>query len=445
MASRGAFRLEPLGSLQRSLPLDRFGPMMGWKTGLFKEVYIARAEPDEPRLFHVSIMNAKIDRLMRESFSVNLRAAGSGFTLAEAFSRGAGEVIERYACCWPNDEATVFDSWEGMAKRGLEALEPESMALFSQAQYGRPGFPFVPVDRSSKLGWVPGVSLTSGKQVYLPAQIVYFRYRLQEGEKPIAYSTSSGCACATTMEEALLKGLFEQVERDAAMITWFARLKPSKVELERFPDVIEKFRSVGLFGPTRSFEVRDTTLDVPIPSFLGVARVIVARKERHFVGGAASLDPGAGVFKTLLELGQGVPFIKTILVHNPLPTKLAFDNFDDNLRFYASEKNAGHLKFLFESETISPVCPVPKPGDHGTLLKQAIDVLRSVGLDAIAVDHTTPDVACLGLIVARVYVPGFVQLGVPSTPFLGSRRLFDVPRKIGVNVTELNPLPHPYP
>ncbi len=445
MASQGAFVLEPLGSLQRSLPLDRFGPMLGWKTGLFKEIYIARAEPDEPRLFHVSIMNAKIDRLMRESFSVNLRAAGSGFTLAEAFSRAAGEVIERYACCWSDDESIIFDSWEGMTRRGLEALEPKDIALFSQAQYARPGFPFAPLERTTKIGWAPGVSLISGRQVYLPAQIVYFRYRLQEGERPIAYSTSSGCACATTMEEALLKGLFEQVERDAAMITWFARLSPPKVDLERFPAVRDKFSSVGLFGPTRSFEVMDTTLDVPIPSFMGVARVVVARKERHFVGGSANLDPAAGVFKTLLELGQGVPFIKTILIHNPMPDKLAFDNFDDNLRFYASEKNAGHLAFLFGSDKISEARPDAESRDHAALLRQALGILRSHGLDAIAVDHTTPDVASLGLVVARVYVPGFVQLGVPSSPFLGSNRLFEAPRKIGVNVTELNPLPHPYP
>jgi len=439
------YRLEVLRPTERLLPISRFGPILGWKTGLIKEVHIAHVEPDEPQLFHVSVINSKIDRLMGESFTVNLRAAGSGFSLIDAFSRAAGEVVERYACCWYDEDAIVFDSYEGMVERGLEAVDPEHIALFSPDQYKRADFPFVPLTRQTKVGWTPGVSLARRREVYLPAQLVYFRYRQRPGEAPITYSTSSGCACAPTMEEALLKGLCEQIERDAAMITWFARLKPPAVDLNRFPKVMERFANVRLFGPGREFHVRETTLDIPIPSFMGVARVRVAGHTRCFVGGAASPDPAAGVAKTLLELGQGVPFIKTILVHNPYPQKFDFNNFDDNLRLYADPRHADKLAFLTESQRVSLLGPRASPQTTAQDLADVVRTLSNLGFDAIAVDHTTPDVASLGLVVARVYVPGLVQLGVPALPFLGSPRLFEVPRRLGVHVESLNPLPHPYP
>lgn len=422
----------------------RFGSFMGWSTGLIKEVYVARIEPDDPRLFHVSIKHAAVERLMGRQADVSLRAAGSGFTLSDAFNRAAGEAVERYACCWSDPDLVVLGTWRELSAAGLNPVEPERVALFSRTQYRAAGFPFVPFTRETRVGWVPGWSLVSGEDVHVPAQLVFFQYEHGDGEQPIGYSTSSGCACAESMVEALYRGLCEQIERDAAMITWFARLSPPRVDLDRFPVVLKQFEDIRLWSRTRRFEVRDVTLDIPVPAFLGLATIDLAGSARSFVGGAAGVDPAAAVFRCLLELGQGVPFIKSILIHRPEIDQLTFDNFDDNLRLYADERGQPLLQFLWDNRDISPV----RPGGvlkTEALLVQGAQRVADRGLEVIGVDHTTPDVRAAGLVVTRVLVPELVQLGVPALPFLGSRRLYEVPRAMGQDVCELNQGPHPYP
>ena len=75
--------------------------------------------------------------------------------------------------------------------------------------------------------------------------------------------------------------------------------------------------------------------------------------------------------------------------------------------------------------------------------------VAATGNDVVLCDLTTPDVADLGLAVARVVVPGLhpLQMGHGNRA-LGGRRLHAVPDLLGsprAGFDGDNPYPHPFP
>jgi ribosomal protein S12 methylthiotransferase accessory factor len=443
--------IEELDFFQDLFPDKKFRHFVGWRTGLVKQLYCGSIEPNEPRLFHITLIHSRLERfgLVRK---INLRAAGSALTYSDAISRAVGETVERFYSCLYDEKSIIFDSYNNLQKQGINALGPGNIAFFSEEQFSRKDFPMVRFTEDVKIGWTRGVSLITGEEILVPAQFIYLGYKGQPGERHVTYTCTSGCACASTVEEAILKGIFEQVERDAVMINWYAKLSPPRFDIHSVSGHrLEELYQRGYDCPGMEYQLRYITLDLPIPAFMGIAKVGAGGKTRLFVGGAANLDPRDAAFKALLEIGQGVPFIKYILVNEPFPDykKLAFDNFDDNLRYYADPDNTKHLDFLQASDKILSVDQLPNHS-VGSIEKDLVSVLRILkkfNMNPIAIDHTTDELKEIGLNVTRIVIPELVQMGTPSIPFLGCKRLFEVPVKLGLKdeLTELNPMLHPYP
>ncbi len=448
-----------LGPIRRTLaalvPQEELLQVFGWWTGIIKEIFLGAVEEGDPKLFHVSVAHTHLERILDLPFEPNLRAAGSGLTLADALGRAVGEVIERYASYFCDQEAVVLDTYRGLQARGLRALSPERFQPFSAQQHAQAGFPFAPFSEDTPIGWVEGVSLADGKPIHLPAQVVYFAYKRRLGEPPITYATSSGCACASSPAEALYKGICEQVERDAVMCAWYARVHDlPKLVLPDDDPLAETLRDRGFLSGNLEAELRLLPTDLSFSAFLGIGRLNVSGKPRAFVGGAASLDPRAAAFKAFLEVGQGVPFIKSILLQSPaVPAGSTFNNFDDNLRYYAAPENMNKLSFLWSSDRRVELSRIPDQAqelgrDPVKLLARAVKDLVSRGMEPIALDLTPGDVAALGFNVSRVLIPELVQLGTPGTSFLGNPRIWRMPRRLGLDsLPEDRPNPdlHPYP
>ena len=89
------------------------------------------------------------------------------------------------------------------AALGDAAVRPSRFALFHPTQLADPRFPFVEFGEETPTAFVQGISLDDGCAALLPAEIVYLG-RPATATLPIAYSTSSGLACAPTFTEAVL-------------------------------------------------------------------------------------------------------------------------------------------------------------------------------------------------------------------------------------------------
>ncbi|UUZ79171.1 YcaO-like family protein [Paenibacillus sp. P26] len=221
-----------------------------------------------------------------------------GYTLAEANNTAVAEAVERYCAAYDLPEGTVAGSWKEL---GEEALHPDEPPLFTPEQYGTWNFPYTLFEESTRLRWVKGRSLTTGREKWVPARFgLGLLPAYGGGEAQICFGFMTGSACGATMDQAVLSGSLEIIERDAFMIMWYNRLSLPRLDLASCPRLAERFR---VYTEQSRFQLHlvNTTSDLGVPSVFGVLKT---RDGKVCIGGAARLTQEEAVKKTLFEISQ---------------------------------------------------------------------------------------------------------------------------------------------
>ncbi len=420
--------------------------------GLVRGVSDLTAAPDDARLVRVGCRLAELEPLI--GFSTDFRAGGSAPDRDAAVAAALGEVAERYSASWIPDGLAIATAEE----LGERAVDPRRFALFHSRQHKRPTFPFKPFAKDTRMRWALGVELPSLEPAYLPAQLVYLRWRspVETGEQPIGYSTSNGAACGATFGEAVLSGLLELVERDAFMLAWYGRLSLPRLDWSSDPELgaldERYFRPAGV-----RYAAVDLSVFHDVPTVLGVVRGVPGDGAPVAVGAAAAQTVAAAWQNAIAE-AFAVRAWARAMAHEGRRAKFAtdfsdLDSFDDHILFYASEEHARHADFLDGSQDERAVADV-RPLEGVTVEVQIASLcerLAASGATAYAVDVTAPDIAAAGLRVAKVVAPELQPLDVAyDGRFLGGRRLYRAAFELGLvdaplTFDELNPYPHPFP
>jgi ribosomal protein S12 methylthiotransferase accessory factor len=342
------------------------------------------------------------------------------------------------------------------AELGEDVPDPGTFALFSAAQYAAPGFPFVPFRPDTSVRWVRGFRLRDRRPTYLPAQLVYLSWnRLAESEAAIGYATSSGHACGATMEQALVAGLLELLERDAFMIAWTSRL--SLPLLDWSGDLRFRRFEQSYFAPVGArHSVVDLTALAGVPAAFALVRGDGERTPLVAVGAGSAPTIGQAWTKALAEAYAVRSWGRGLLLDAPArtfaPDHSDILDFADHIQLYAT--GFGHrADFLDASPERVPVDAIrPLAGSTPSArLAVLVAALARQGLEAYAVDVTPPDVADAGLAVAKVIVPELCPLDVRyDARFLGGPRLRRRAFELGLrdhplDESELNHDPHPFP
>jgi len=135
-------------------------------------------------------------------------------------------------------------------------------------------------DPSQAIDWIPAWSVTQQARKLVPFAYVFAGAPQPDAERVCAWD-SNGCAAGNCLEEAILQGVFELVERDATAIWWYNRIRRPGIALESFDqpyflEVREHYAQAG-----HELWLLDLTHDLGIP----VVIVIL-------VGGPASANAG---------------------------------------------------------------------------------------------------------------------------------------------------------
>ena len=328
--------------------------------------------------------------------------------------------------------------------------------MFSEAQYRDPAFPFQPFARETAVGWIEGFSLPDGLRASLPAQLVFMPWQRQAGEEArVGHATSSGLACAATLEEAILTGLLELVERDAFMLAWHNRLSLPLLDWSADEEIgrvdSRYFGHSGL-----AYSAVDLSGFLHVPTVLGVVHGPPGTLGALGVGAASAPCVVDAWRKSLAEAFSVHRWVADRALEEPElvgRSATAIQTFDDHTLYYADEERARLASFLDAAEDRRAIADVePLEGSNVLELIEAVcGRLSAHGISAYAVDVTSPDVAAAGLSVVHVLAPELCQLDVVAgCRFLGGRRLYEaafeaglVPRPLGSD--DLNPDPHPFP
>jgi len=418
-------------------------------TGIVRNVVDFLHAPDESRLISVSCTLAEGESTIGSA--VVDHAGGSHRSRSFALAAALGEALERYSAAYVPEARLVTAS---AAELGAAALDPSRFALFHDRQYGIPEFPFRKFERDTRVRWVEGFSLPDREPVYVPAQLTYLT-ATGEGEDLLAYSTSNGVACAGTLDDAILGGLFELIERDAFMLTWYNRLSLPRLGLDSDRELDELDRR--FFAPTGlRYSLVDLSVFFAIPAVLGVVH--------GPPGQLGALGIGAGCGATVYEAGRKAlsesfsvrRWARDIAFgnHEQRPSApSAIRTFDDHILFYADESNAAHAAFLDASDVVREASDVRSLAGRNAReqIEEVCERLAQKGVHAYAVDVTAPDVRSAGLRVVRIIAPELCQLDhLDTARFLGGGRMYFAAYQAGLverplTFDDLNVYPHPFP
>ncbi|BFO55545.1 TOMM precursor leader peptide-binding protein [Acidovorax sacchari] len=234
---------------------------------------------------------------------------GKGMTAAQAQASALCEAVERYAAGFQGDEA-----WTEAREDALPApaFGPRALIFVSERQRARGGPGDDRVLRThvhpsgAPLAWTPAWSLTREAPCFLPLAHCYAG--VPEHWSRYGEWNSNGCAAGNGVEEAVLQGLLEVVERDATAIWWYNELAMPALDLGRAdPDHLRRVRST--LGSGWSFWALDLTHDLGIPVVAAVGR----RADGDWaLGFGCSLDADMACERALTELVQLVAVGKTL-------------------------------------------------------------------------------------------------------------------------------------
>ena len=244
-----------------------------------------------------------LDRGLRQS-------AGKGITETQARVGCLGEAIERYSWAYQGDEPRRLASLEEL---GADAIHPNACMLFSDAQYAAPSardpgasrwwLVPPPLDPQTRIEWSPVWSLTAQRRRYLPTMLLYGGY---PAPPDLAYCVGdpSGNAAGNSLEEAVLQGVLELVERDALAIWWYNRVRRPAIALEAVDDPYVRRLVPWHERRGRALWALDLTTDLGIPVVAAVSRRLGGGADALLFGFGAHLDPGIALTRALLELTQ---------------------------------------------------------------------------------------------------------------------------------------------
>jgi bacteriocin biosynthesis cyclodehydratase domain-containing protein len=343
---------------------------------------------------------------------------GKGSTAEQAEASALMEAIERYSGIFQGDEIRVTRRFTDFPSG--DAMRPNDVQLFSNAQYQTPAdepqdshvVP-PPFDPSAKVEWSPVWSLRDQRFKYLPTSLLYFFY----GGPAAFHADSNGCAAGNTLEEAIVQGFLELVERDAYAIWWYNRSQRAAVDLSHYNDSYVRDLQSQLADTGRRLWVLDITSDIGIPTYVAILHWMQNGHENIEFGSGAHFDRRIALLRTLTELNQ---FLSIGLMGGGTGEKSSLDGTTPlHLREYP---------FLTPSDTPAPPDSGSKFGPLETTRQQVdacVEIARHAGLDFLVLDQTRPDVE---VPVVRVIVPGLRHFYRRFAP----GRLYDVPVKLGL-------------
>ncbi|PHQ37964.1 bacteriocin biosynthesis protein SagD [Halorubrum persicum] len=330
-----------------------------------------------------------------------------------AFMKALGEGLERYA-------AGVYREASFTRAPAANVPNPVTPDAFVRPESAES------YAREDRLPWVTGEHLGTGEAASLPAEFVGF----PPPENRYRPAITTGLGLGNSGPHAALSGLYEVIERDATMTSWYSTADPLGIEVddEGFAELEKRARAESL-----SVTPLLVTTDIDVP----VVAVGVHREgdwPRFAAGSGADLDPTAAARSALAEALQNWVELRSMGADAAAEQGAAIGRHAD----FPTETRA-----FFDPEATVPAASLGEPDRSGANeLAAVVERVETVGLEPYVARTTTRDLAALGFEAVRVLVPGAQPL-FTGDPFFGDRA-GDVPRSMGFE-PDLEKEYHPFP
>ena len=377
------------------------------------------------------------------------RSGGAAPTDSQAKCSSFCEAIERYSGVFQGDEIRRRGCYQDM---GNNAIHPNACMNFSQVQYQNRyewnarfsgflgSFQRVPepFDEKREIEWTPVWSLTQQVFKYLPTAYCYYNY--PNSSKIDCWADSNGCAAGNTLEEAILHGFMELVERDCVALWWYNRLQKRRVDLDSFNEPY--FQALKDYYHTihRDFWILDITSDLNIPAFAAISRRTDREVEDIIFDFGAHFDPKTAIYRALNGMNK---ILQAVLSANPDGSTHYAPYSSQMVISWWKTATLENQPYLIPKENVSAKGYSDYPQIWNEDLFEDVmacqQIIEKCDMELLVLDQSRPDI---GLKVVKVVVPGLRHFWKR----LGPGRLYEVPAKLGwlkepLQEHDLNPFP----
>jgi len=277
-----------------------------------------------------------------------------------------------------------------------------------------------------EIEWTTGENLATGETVSLPAEFVHFPPPTEQFRPGV----TTGLGLGNSTVEATLSGLYEVIERDAMMLSWYSTFEPLELSIEddAFGTLVDRASSERL-----SVTPLLLTQGVDVP----VVAVAVHREEwpKFALGSGAHLNPTRAATGALAEAIQNWLELRGMGRDDAATA-------DGAIGEYAAMPERA-VDFIDAPSTVPAESVGPETVPSGRAHVDAVvERLQEATLSAYVARTTTRDVAALGFEAVRVLVPAAQPLFFGDAYF--GERAETVPRELGF-VPRLDRPHHPFP
>ena len=221
---------------------------------------------------------------------------GKGITRDHARASAMMEGFERYSAERHSSDETVIATLKEISALG-DYINPESLNLPKD-------FKKENLD-SMKLEWSLAKDIITDNDYYVPTNAIHHPYVNNEDSESLFKSNTNGLASGNILEEAILHGIFEVIERDAWSIFELTHKNYAQIDLESIEsdvvnDTIDKFESEGI-----KIKLMDFTADINVPTIAASADDTVTKDAGLLtLGMGTHLDPEVAILRALTEVAQ---------------------------------------------------------------------------------------------------------------------------------------------
>ena len=221
---------------------------------------------------------------------------GKGINEEHAKASAMMEGFERYSA-EKQDEMLFIGSLNDVSDMG-NFIHPESLNLPNN-------FKKENLD-SMILEWNIGHDLISDEEYYVPSNAVYHPYITENtSASPLFKSNTNGLASGNSLNEAILHGMFEVIERDAWSIFELTHKNSSQIDLDSIESDLIKDMLLKFSKNEVDIKLMNLTADINVPTIAASADDTLLKDAGLLTLGIGThLNPEIAVIRALTEVAQ---------------------------------------------------------------------------------------------------------------------------------------------
>ncbi len=388
---------------------------------------------DDPQTFQYS-SSVNANEIDTDGFKEITICTGSSIhSEEEALGKCLIEALERKASLTYKNSNFIYSSYSKLVDLKKIAINPLLFSPFSQEQLCQEKYKRFNINKSSIIPWMEADNLTCNKKMMIPAELIYFNFMT---DTKIAIPISTGTAAGSTRDDAILRGIYEVIERDAFMLRYLSQTTGKEIlpknsgELKVIHEICTNYRLQARFI--------DITVDMPIPTVLAILTNVTNVGPSVSLGLKTHPDYKEGILGSFMEALQ----TRTWLRHHcedhaqkDINKNDVIHTFEERGSYWYNKNMLPHLSFFIEKIKKIDM----KQDKKSTLtLVEILELLKDKGYEVFVVDLTPKEYASIPLSVVKVIIPGFQSLYLDEEfPYLGGKRLNNITHKF-------NTIPHPF-